>query len=1079
MHRLISALYRNSIWLLTFVGTLALGLMFFGNLEEQRNTHTKVATNRTGTAFAGSLEQGINRAVSACYTLASVINQLELNRGSADFNHIARRIKQIHQGLDSVQLAPDGIVSSIYPLAGNEAAIGHNLITDPERRTDALRAINTRNLILSGPFELIQGGDAVVARYPVFNADGRDEQAFWGFTAVVIRLDSLLEQAGIRRLDTLGYRVQLSTVDGSGNNRIFFRSGLESSSAGESFAIQVPGGRWHLRLFPPHETGPVFTVATIATSSALALLLTLLARRFAAGREAWIVEQGTRGYLYVLPLLVFLSVLSVFWILELIERERLLSTRQNELLREVSSIRSNLEQALNSRLLLVRSLTAHVTIHPDIGQEEFQKLARQILRQTSGIRSLQLARNSVISHIYPRRGNENVLGVDLLELDKQNQDVFKAIKSRDTVFAGPVDLIQGGDAFISRTPVFLHTEHPDPNRHEYWGLATMILYREILFFEAGLKNLRTDIEIAIRWQSFSGTPGPVFYGNPDLYARDPVTQEIILPGGLWQIAAAPLDGWTPDSSSILWLRAAGILSASMLTILVWFLISYQARIHQNDQRFRLMVENLPAGAVFIHDDQLFMNRGMEQITGYRRQAIPTIGEWNRLLFKDNPPAFFTQPGFRASSTERPVELEILDRTGNTVYLDARGYRDANAEIWLFQDTTRSRTSEQERDNLKKQLLQAQKMETVGTLAGGIAHDFNNILAPITGYSALCLKIMDSAQPGRPYLEQILESATHARDLVRQILTFSRQQEPRKCSLELVDVVTDTIRLARSVIPATIRIETRFSAGHVLILANKTQIEQVVMNIITNAQHAMPRGGDLLIVLETVAIPREYTHHLKSTSANQAVRLAISDSGAGMAPYTLSRVFEPFFTTKRENKGSGLGLSVVHGIVSSHGGIIDIKSRVDEGTTVTIFFPIAPEQVMDDSKQPEPPAEGGNETIHVLDDDLNLLNMMAEVLSYYGYQVHTWSDPREALEAFREQPDAVDLIITDQTMPGLTGMDFSAAVLAIRPALPIIIMTGFSEILDRETALSMNIRDFLMKPVLPDQLNAAIRKILDA
>ncbi len=420
-------------------------------------------------------------------------------------------------------------------------------------------------------------------------------------------------------------------------------------------------------------------------------------------------------------------------------------------------------------------------------------------------------------------------------------------------------------------------------------------------------------------------------------------------------------------------------------------------------------------------------------------------------------------------------------------------------LTLFNDVTEQKRSEAERMQLERQLQQAQKMEAIGTLAGGIAHDFNNILGVIQGYGDLCMMDLAPSQENtRQNVESLLKAVERAKDLVSQILTFSRQSEDKPQSINLNYIVAEILKLLRATLPATIEICSSIPGEQLLIEAVPTHIHQVIMNLCTNALHAMKQKyGQLEIRLSSILIePGQEPGPLPETAADDQseedvvihtfntdlppglyVQMTISDTGHGIAASVMERIFDPYFTTKEPGEGTGLGLSVVHGIVKRYGGSITVTSVLERGTVVNIRFPA----VVEVGKPAYSPLESlptGVETILLVDDERELLSANRQILERLHYNVVSASDSTEALGWFREDPQNFDLLLTDMTMPKMTGMELTREILKTRPDLPVILCTGFCEYIDAREVKELGIKEYLMKPVNRHNLATTVRRALD-
>ena len=379
--------------------------------------------------------------------------------------------------------------------------------------------------------------------------------------------------------------------------------------------------------------------------------------------------------------------------------------------------------------------------------------------------------------------------------------------------------------------------------------------------------------------------------------------------------------------------------------------------------------------------------------------------------------------------------------------------------------------------LEDQLRQSQKMEAIGTLAGGIAHDFNNMLAVIIGNAELALDDVMDERP-RQNLQQILDASQRSRELVRQILTYSRKTERQRKRLKLSRLVKETAKLVRCSLPSTIDIKVDIHARSDTILADPSQIQQVLMNLSANAADAMAEsGGTLTISVSEVAFKEGDPTPDGNLRPGRYIMLKVSDSGTGIPVNIRDRIFEPFFTTKEPGKGTGMGLAVVFGIVKSHEGAIVAESEVGKGSTFTVFFPSA-EEAEEEERHEEPALTTGRERVLVVDDEPSVVGVIAETLDRLGYQITTAGSGAEALKKLEDSPYGFDLVITDEVMPEMTGMKLAERILRVRKDLPIILMSGYSETASSEKSKTVGIREFVVKPVDKRELSETVRRVLD-
>lgn len=424
--------------------------------------------------------------------------------------------------------------------------------------------------------------------------------------------------------------------------------------------------------------------------------------------------------------------------------------------------------------------------------------------------------------------------------------------------------------------------------------------------------------------------------------------------------------------------------------------------------------------------------------------------------------------------ECSAEMSIFDR-GKTSLVTCSPITERDGKVRRIVHIIRDITSLK---TLESQLRQAQKMEAVGTLAGGIAHDFNNILTPILGYAEILKgSVPPESKQYRP-LQEIYRAGIRARDLIKQILTFSRQAEGSTEPLSVHLVVSEALKFLRSSIPTSIDLKQNIDKNCGKILANATQIHQVVMNLCTNAYHAMEEKGGVLEVSLSRRVQAESDREI-GLPPGEYVCLTVQDSGHGMDEKTKEKIFEPYFTTKKAGKGTGLGLAMVHGIVANHGGAIGVRSEVGKGTLFTVYFPAVAQDAAGGvgsvlaQSLPE-----GSERVLVVDDEPQILQLHRSMLESLGYTVLGANGSLEAMQLLQADPSCCDLVLTDMTMPDMNGLDLARKIADLRPDLPVLLCTGFSELVDESRAKQAGIRQFFFKPVLRADLAKGVRRVLD-
>ena len=384
----------------------------------------------------------------------------------------------------------------------------------------------------------------------------------------------------------------------------------------------------------------------------------------------------------------------------------------------------------------------------------------------------------------------------------------------------------------------------------------------------------------------------------------------------------------------------------------------------------------------------------------------------------------------------------------------------------------------EKKQLEEQLLHSQKMEAIGTLAGGIAHDFNNILGVIVGYTELALLNISETDPLRGKLDQVLKASGRATDLVKQILAFSRKDKQKLMPISISPIVKEAIKMLRSSLPTTIEIRMDIKNSNTLILSDPSQIHQILMNLCTNASHALyDNKGLLKISLEDLDVDEETASKHADLQTGRYQKLTVSDNGEGIKPKIMDRIFDPFFTTKGPGKGTGMGLAVIHGIVKRCQGAIIVDSKPGKGTIFQIFFPTIDAKISEELEFHKD-IPNGNEKILYIDDEKQIINFGQEILEGLGYQVVAASTATDALEIFRADPDSFDIIITDMTMPEMTGIELAMEITSLSPGIPIILCTGYNANISDDKAQEAGIVKIMMKPFARHEIAFAIRDMLD-
>lgn len=497
-----------------------------------------------------------------------------------------------------------------------------------------------------------------------------------------------------------------------------------------------------------------------------------------------------------------------------------------------------------------------------------------------------------------------------------------------------------------------------------------------------------------------------------------------------------------------------------------------------EREFQTLSENSPLMIIRFSSElrYVYANPATERITG-----MPNSQRIGKLI---------SEVGFTEGKVERAKRLlKTAFETGQEqAYEGESDFRDRQAYISSifapeFDDKGRIESvlvvahDLTEQHQLEQRLRQAQKMEAIGTLAGGIAHDFNNMLAVVIGNAELALDDIDDREAASRNIKQIMKASKRARELTRQILTFSRKTERGRNVVKLTPLIKETFNMLRGSLLNTVRMELAMNAETDAVLADPSQIQQILINLATNAADAMQQGGVLTVGLLNTVTEREGQIPGTELPAGTYVALTVQDTGTGMSETVRNRIFEPYFTTKQPGKGTGMGLAVVYGIVKSHGGDITVESAPGEGTAFHVFLPAENIRAAEEEQETDG-IRGGTERILLVDDEPGVLQATSRMLRKMGYRVATAPSGAKALETFQKRPDAFDVVITDQVMPDLTGINLARKILALRHNIPVILFTGYSESVSSEVAEAAGISAYVMKPTTKQEVAGTLRRVLD-
>ncbi len=756
--------------------------------------------------------------------------------------------------------------------------------------------------------------------------------------------------------------------------------------------------------------------------------------------------------------------------------------KKAELGATLKSYKIRLESCLAMRFDALEALSSLFILHPHTTAEEFALFASQLIKFHPPIRAIQYANSDTqVTYVYPQKGNKITIDepMVLLKDPKRGPFTLRAIQHKKAVMQGPFELRQKGKGMVLRFPIF--------KDDTFIGLSIGVYDLDVLI-EGALKILdleKADFSLLDQdgktiWRSGKLAPG---------YLEEPIT----VADTFWRVRGNISDKLAPPllPRLLIWGFGTGFVVATIFFInnlqknkkqLEQLVAERTNELYQAKEKYRLAMDATLDGIWDwnIKNGQVTYSQNWLKILE-EEEVAPEYQSWESKIHPEDKPQVLSslQDHLAGKTPQWKMEHRLKTKTGEYKWVLGRGRvvdTSSDGEALRMVGTM---TDISERKKLDDRFKQIQKMESIGNLAGGIAHDFNNLLCPIVGMSEMLLEDLPVDSPEHRDVQEIFSAGKRGADLVKQILAFSRQSEHKVIPVSIQAILKEVLKLSRATIPSNIQIVDEIERDCGMVMADPTKIHQVGMNIITNAFHAVEvEGGTITVQLKEILVKKETDLPSLVLKQGRYAQLSVSDTGHGMSRETMDKIFDPYFTTKKQGKGTGLGLSVAYGIIKEHNGDISVESELGKGTIFHIWLPVMEENIVPKNNGGKKMFPTGNESILLVDDEESIARLEAQVLTRLGYNVTFYVSSREALEAFEEHSTGFDLVITDMTMPDMTGDQLSRAILSIRPDMPVIICTGYSERLNEERAEQIGVKGFLMKPVTKSDMAVMVRNVLD-
>ncbi len=1004
--------------LVIFTGVTAVGATLAIRGQKTLRLERQAAAVALAKGNAEAIEQRLSTARAATHALAGIVTR---DPTVPDFDTVAAEMVGLYPEIESVQLQPEGVVRDVYPLAGNERAIGYDVLHDPLHAAICEETIAARRPTLEGPVPLRQGGIGVIVRMPVFLRGGAGEERFWGFTATVLRLEPLIRSAGLDGLERQGFAWSLSRAESEGT----FAAGGGALADPVRVDVSVPNGEWTLALAPrlgwtTRGTLPV----EVAGAALVAAIIAALAYR--ALRQPELLERLVRERTDALDRALrqrealLDGIPDPAW---LKDRERRYIA-VNEALARLAGVPAH--AIVGRRHDEVFGASASVDTHDDEALARGEALiSEEAVSGVDGVsrvyevakRSFRDARGGVVGTVGIARDVSERLGAAraLRECEERFRAserhlraVLDSVSSFVWVLTPEGTLVEANHAALDAVGVAREGVVGLPFAETPWWPDASSRARLTAAVEHGRRGEASRFDVATR---LAGGRGVVldFSLSPMLDPHGRVTH--LVPSATEITERARAEARTRDAHVAL----TALVESSPLAVL------------QLDRQGVVTGWNAVA-------ERMFGWTAAEAVGSF----IPTVQDADRGEFLGTLDALFGRGVWLSGAPRRRLRKDgsLVDvHVSVAPLLDASGgVREA---VVYYVDMTEYR-------RLEEALRQSQKMEAVGQLAGGVAHDFNNLLTIINMHLQLVEEVLAPGDAVREDLREVQAASARATALTRQLLAFSRRQVMQPKVLDLDDAVAEMLKMLHRLLGEHIDLRVRAGGKLWPVRADPGQLEQVVMNLAVNARDAMPDGGTLTITTRNVALDDIFVRSHEGAALGEHVVLEVSDEGCGMDEETRARAFEPFFTTKPRGKGTGLGLAMVYGIVTQSGGFVDCETAPGRGTTFRVYLPRSAEDVAPAAASgPSAAALRGTQRVLLAEDDDAVRAVTARALRSYGYTVVEARDGNDALAAVERGAD-FDVLVSDLVMPDVSGAELVSRIRASGRDPAVLLVSGYTE-----------------------------------